>query len=324
MKTYSYNREILVATAQMQMIFNNIIIKRDNTDIIVPCVLGQRSRILKFLQNPEGTTYKLPMSTISRGNIIYDSARSSNIHNNILKKSDYAQFDPNTIQPVPIDIEYKVSFITKFPNDMDMLLSNFIPFFHKDIYVSSPHPKLQNNIIKHQIVWSGNIDSIWPDELQNIDNDIQICNTSFTYKTELFGGDSYIKDQTGIIYTIDMTLSPSTSNISNSYSLSGGNIFGGFYPVPYTETFTGYVDKILDITNPEYIEDPIRDDLLYNAFNNAFNEAVLSGNLELVQSAVASGADIYKRSYWPYRYSIDNNYNDVAEYIDHTLSGLIR
>ena len=51
MKTYSYNKEIMVATAQIQMIFNNITIKRNNIDISVPLVYGQRSRILKYLQN---------------------------------------------------------------------------------------------------------------------------------------------------------------------------------------------------------------------------------------------------------------------------------
>lgn len=325
MKAYSYNKEILIATAQMQMIFNNITIRRATSNIVVPCVFGQRSRILKFLQNPEGATFKLPMSTLFRGNITHDKNRSANIHNSILKKSDYASFDANTISPVPIDIEYKVTFITKYPDDMDMLISNFVPFFHKDIYVTSPHPKLEGRTIKHQIVWSGNIDTTWPEELQNTENDLQFCNTSFVFKTELFGGSGYLQNPTeGIIYTIDMTLSPSTSAISDSYITSGNNILGGFYPVPYSEDFSTYVSKILDCTRPDYIDNPVRDDLLYNKYNDTFNNGVLSGDISTVSGAVLNGADIYKTSYWPYVYAIDHNYDDIANYIKYTLSGAVR
>jgi hypothetical protein len=283
MKTYSYNKEILISTAQMLMLFNNINIRRNNTNINVPCVNGQRSRILKFLQNPEGSTFTLPMSYLVRGNITYNASRSANIHNNIFKKSDYEDFNPDSITPVPIDIEYKISFITKYPDDMDMLISNFVPFFHKDVYVTSPHPKLEGRTIKHQIVWSGSIDTIWPEELQNIDADLQISNTSFIYKTQLFGGSGYLQDTTGLIYTIDMTLSPSTAEISASYSTSGGNILGGFYPVPYSENFAAYVQKILDITNTEYIEDPQRDEFIYNVYNDAFNVGVAEGRSDVGQ-----------------------------------------
>lgn len=323
MKTYSYNKELLLATAQMKMIFDNITIKRDNCDIIVPCVFGQRSRILKFLQNPEGSTFKLPMSTITRGEISYDSSRSSNIHSNVLKQSDYSIYDPNSIQPVPINITYKVTFITKYPNDMEMLLSNFIPFFHKDIFVTSPHPKLKNRAINHQIIWSGSIDTAWPDELTNTENDIQICNTSFTYKTEIFGGSGFLQDPTGIIYTIDLTLSPTTSNISDSYSTSGNNLLGGFYPVPYAENFDNYINKILDISRVDYIEDPDRDELLYNTWNDSFNNGVLSNSVSALSAAVTSGADIYKTSYWPLAYAKYKNYDDVVTYI-RSLSGLER
>lgn len=317
MKTYSYNKEVLTATAQMQMIFNNISIKRNNNTLVVPCVFGQRSRILKALQNPEGSTHKLPLSVLTRGNITRDSNRVASLHHNILKMSDYAAFDPDSISPVPIDIEYKLSIVTKYPDDMDMIMSNFIPFFNKDIYVTSPHPKLENRNIDHQIVWNGSIDSVWPEELSHNENDIQISNTSFIFKTEIFGGSGYLKDPTGIIYTIDLTLSNSTSAINDSYNTSGNNILAGFYPVPYTETFDSYVEKILHIpilTNTD------RDEQVFNVFNDIFNTGVKNNDIPTVSGAVLSGANIYKTSYWPLTYSRDNNFDDMTTYLE-TLSG---
>lgn len=317
MKTFSYNREILVATAQVLMLFNNISIRRNNTNINVPCVLGQRSRILKFLQNPEGSPYKLPMSFLVRGNVQYNAPRSANIHQHMLASPTYAAFDANTISPVPIDISYTWTFITKYPDDMDMLISNFVPFFHKDVYVSSPHPKIENTTINHQIVWNGSIDTKWPEELPNNENDIQICTAEFTYKTELFGGSGFITPNTkGIIHTIDMTLSPTTSSINDQYVLSGNNILGGFFPVPYSESFSTYITKILDYTSSSYIENPIRDDRIFNTFNDQFNNGVLTNSLSAVQNAVLSGANIYTTSYWPLTYARDNNYTDIVTYIE--------
>lgn len=323
MKTYSYNQEILIASAQMLMLFNNISIKRNTSSILVPCVSGQRSRILKFLQNPEGSPFRLPMSYLIRGNITYHANRSANIHQHMLTQPTYTTFDANTISPIPIDIAYTLTFITKYPDDMDMLMSNFVPFFHKDVYVSSPHPKLEGKVINHQVVWDGTIDTKWPDEVDNKENDIQICTISFVYKTELFGGSGFISpNNNGTIYTIDMTLSPTTSSINDSYVLSGNNILGGFYPVPYSETFTDYIAKVVDYTNSNYINNPIRDDRIFNTFNDKFNNGVLTNSLSTVENAVLSGANVYTTSYWPLTYAQDNNYTNIVTYIE-SLSGYI-
>ena len=323
MKTYNYNKEILVATAQMTMLFHNITIMRNNTQVIVPCVFGQRARILKFLENPAGSPFKLPMSHLSRGNVVLHANRSANIWQNVLTQPSNSSFNPNVISPVPIDITYNLTFMTKYPDDMDMLISNFVPFFHKDVYVTSPHPKLEGNIINHQIIWNGTIDTKWPEELPNTDTDIQICNTSFTFRTELFGGSSFIPENNdGIIYTINMTLSPTISGGTSTYVPSGNNILGGFYPVPYATDFSVYTDQILNNLNTNYITDPIRDESIFNTFNDKFNHGVLSDSLSTVQTAVLSGANIYQTSYWPLTYAQDKHYTDIVTYIE-SLSGYI-
>lgn len=247
----------MVATAQMKMLFNNIRIRRDEKDILIKCEFGQKSRILKFLQNPNEGTYELPIIVINRGDLSIDRTRIANIHSNILKLADLTT-NPDTQPPMNIKIGYDVSIITKYPNDMDMLLSNFIPFFNRDLFVRSPHPKLPGRTLDHQIMWSGEVNTLWPSELQNNVNDFQISNTSFTFFTELFGGFEKIKeDKTGEILYIDMTLSPATTNHPEAYSDNGDNVLAGFFPVPFAETFDAYADKILAMTNPE----PDRDDL---------------------------------------------------------------
>lgn len=45
--------------------------------------------------------------------------------------------------PVPVDIEYEVSIVSKYPSDIDMIASNFMVFFNSDIYVTCEHPKYE-------------------------------------------------------------------------------------------------------------------------------------------------------------------------------------
>ena len=263
------------------------------------------------------------MSYLTRGNVALNGNRSANVYQNILTQPAYSAFDPNTITPVPIDLIYTLTFITKYPDDMDMLISNLVPFFHRDVYVTSPHPKLQGSVINHQIIWDGVFDTKWPAELQNNENDIQICSTSFTFRTELFGGSGYIPpNSNGEIHTINLTLSPSTPGLTGTYIPSGNNILGGFFPVPYAQSFADYTDTILTATSSAYYVDPIRDEFLFNVYNEQFNQGVLSDNLSAVQSAVLSGANIYTTSYWPLTYAQDNHFTDIVTYIE-SLSGYI-
>ena len=52
--------------------------------------------------------------------------------------------DYNLYTPIPVDITYTVSMISKVPGDIDRIISNFILFFNKDVFVSHKHPKFPN------------------------------------------------------------------------------------------------------------------------------------------------------------------------------------
>lgn len=50
----------------------------------MPCVFGQRSRILKGLENPERRgNYKLPMIVINRTGYSRNGERLNNLHNEV-------------------------------------------------------------------------------------------------------------------------------------------------------------------------------------------------------------------------------------------------
>ena len=51
----------------------------------------------------------------------------------------YRSYD--LLTPVPIDISYDVTIVSKYPSDTDQIASNFMIFYISDIYVSCNHPK---------------------------------------------------------------------------------------------------------------------------------------------------------------------------------------
>jgi hypothetical protein len=105
MKYRSYNSEILIATTLLVNVFNDIIIdrrkhglKRDfskpvslndivQQEIEIPCVLGDRSVILKSLENEQGR-YKLPIIILQNKSIKTDTSRMVDLHNDVFYQVD--------------------------------------------------------------------------------------------------------------------------------------------------------------------------------------------------------------------------------------------
>lgn len=191
MDVQSFNNEFGLAQLQFSKIFTGIKLSRKykNKPIYVPCVFGQRSRILKNLENPSTDAVSpLPVIVITRTGFSRDPSRVANLHLDKQLSPYKGKYDPNAMTPQPINITYSVAAITKYPNDMDEILSNFLVFFNQDIYVKTSHPKLPDEFQKSQVVWDGSVTEEWPDQLDSTVADIQVCTTTFTYKTYLYGG----------------------------------------------------------------------------------------------------------------------------------------
>lgn len=202
MKYRSYNREFRQATAQILDVFNRITIdRRDNQNNVqklvnVSCVYGNRSRILKSLEN-KNKTFKLPLVSISMGNISRDVSRVHDIHDGLITQQREWSFDPLKNTPVPINIEYEMDIVTKYHEDLDQIMCNFIPFTNPDFYVVWPHPKWPNLFLKSQIVWDSNINVQFPNEIAETDPYRFVASTTFTFKTWIFPGLSQIDESDG-------------------------------------------------------------------------------------------------------------------------------
>lgn len=181
-----------MATANLlfKRLFSNIWIIRSNGERVkVTCALDQRSRIFKNLENKsKDGVYKLPFIGITRTGISKNTERLANLNNEVKYSSSSKNRSYDLYTPVPIDITYQVTIVTKFPGDVDRILSNFIPFFNKDLFVQAQHPKFDNITLMSQVVMEDSISEERPDELDPTQDDFQVVTCNFLFKTYVFCG----------------------------------------------------------------------------------------------------------------------------------------
>ena len=152
-------------------------------------MLGQRSRILKNLQNPEKRgNMRLPMIIINRTGYSRNGARLNNLHNEVKYEMGPASRRYELMTPVPVDIDYELTVVSKYPADIDKIASNFMVFFNSDIYVSCEHPKYEGIKMNNQIVMQDSVSEDHPDEPDSSADDLTTATFNFTFKTYLFAG----------------------------------------------------------------------------------------------------------------------------------------
>ena len=268
MKQLSYNKEVRIATAQLLDVFNDVYVEREENgavskSILVPCVYGARSRILKSAEN-RNKTLKPPIIVISIVNLSRDTSRVHSVNDNLLLDMDGIQNLKNKVA-VPINITYEISILTKFQDDMDQILSNFIVHFNPDIYVIWNHPLINHGTLKSQVVWDS---SLQLEYLQEITEDRPwriISSGQFTYKTWFFPGTSHTGyDSPTLIKNINI----------NEYA---NDAYNKWYSIPPTMDIDEYLDNASSgLISPEnYDKLSILESLSSNYFINHY---VISGN----------------------------------------------
>lgn len=200
MQVSSFNSELAYANLLFSRLFSNIKLERQGKNgktesYIVDCAFGDRSRVLKGDQNSVRTgTLKLPAISICRTGITRQPGRLANLHNEVKHQmtSKYRSYDLYT--PVPLDLTFDVSFMTKYPQDRDKLMSNFLIFFNSDVFVTCEHPKYKGLKFNNQIIMQDTIneeqDSV---EIDGSTANVFITTFQFLYKTCIFGGNKQAK-----------------------------------------------------------------------------------------------------------------------------------
>lgn len=203
MEIQSWNQELSLANAQFKRLFSNIAIQQGNKRTRFSCVLGNRSRIFKSLENPDkNAIYNLPLIVIQRTGVTKNNDRLANVNNEVKYATSSRRLNYNIFTPVPIDISYEVTIISKYQEQIDKALSNFIPFFNKDLFVRCQHPKFEGLFFTNQVIMEDGITEDHGDEIDPSTDDLIQATCNFTFKTYMFCGNQKAKQRTTEISTI--------------------------------------------------------------------------------------------------------------------------
>jgi hypothetical protein len=216
-KFRSYNTEFLIAGSLLVNIFNDVVIDRRSNgvtrdyskpldlekivqkNIEVPCIFGDRSNILRSLENESGAV-KLPLFILEEKGINSDPSRNADLHVDVFYQYDesfsnlnkdnplYRTYNLNKRRGLPVTIDYELTMIAKYREDLDQMCTNWMVHMRPDIYVRWWHPRNKTSPLESEILWKQSIN-----KESNTDYDYQKrfqwkASTSFSFKTWVFPG----------------------------------------------------------------------------------------------------------------------------------------
>ena len=253
MKSQSYNFEIKDLLTQFIAAFDDVVIKRYDKDrnaredISVRYVLAPKQRVMYDIVN-KAQNLTLPVVAINVTGISRDTTRVFNKLDSVYNPISEAN-NSTIMMPVPINIEVSMSILARYMQDMDQILSNFIPYNNPYIILSWKEPAataFDPIEIRSEVLWGGSISLTEPTDTTYSDKFRIIADTSFTIKGWLFKNQNEISKQ---IYFIDSNFRTAGRNLiltDDNYNTLVTSLCSS------TETETISISAIPTITNIFY------------------------------------------------------------------------
>ena len=208
MRYSTFNFEVKDLITQFMSAFDEVVIKRFNSTrqsqkfIDVRYVYAPKQRVIHDLIN-KSQHIQLPVVTAEITGMQRDEKRVFNKIDGFQLPKQYsitstgATYDE--MPPVnPVNIDVKMSILTKYQMDMDQILTNFIPYANPYIILSWKIPqgsKANDPFIdddapiqelRSEVLWNGDISMEYPTELNATQAYRVSADTSFTIKGWLF------------------------------------------------------------------------------------------------------------------------------------------
>ncbi len=273
MKNRAFHFEIKNLLTQFVAAFDDTVISRFDknrnakSNIDVRYVFAPKQRVMYDIVN-KAQNLTLPVVAINLDSISRDESRVFNKLSPSLIPAQEKE-DPRTsskfLMPVPVNLEISMSILARYMQDVDQIVSNFVPYNNPYIILSWKVPSdfgtEYDQEIRSEVLWNGNLSYSTPTDTSYSEKFRITVDTSFTIKGWLFPEE---KSNVGNIYKIDNNFiavdlqnrifSPLEDQISvESYTDQGYaalSTFDANVPTNYTETIT--VSGIPEFTNIFY------------------------------------------------------------------------
>ncbi len=213
MRKYTFDWEIQTMVTMFASAMDDIIIRRYNNkreardSIRCRFVYAPKQRVLADLLD-KAQTIQLPVVALTNGGIARDPNRVFNkIQGSYMSSSDPTRSN-KLQQPVPIDLTINMTILTRFQEDYDQIITNFVPYFDPYIIVSWRTPSMPDYEIRSQVVWSGNVTTTYTYDINTTTVARVEGTTSFTFKGWLFKARPSTPE--GIIFNVNSNFSTET------------------------------------------------------------------------------------------------------------------
>ena len=275
MKNRAFHFEIKNLLTQFVAAFDDTVISRYNKDrerksnIEVRYVFAPKQRVMYDIIN-KAQNITLPVVAINLTGVSRDNDR---VFNKLAptyiptQKQDDPKASANFLMPVPVNLEVNMSILGRYMQDIDQIVSNFVPYNNPYIILSWKVPAdyglSYDQEIRSEVLWDGNLVYDTPIDTTYNDKFRVTVDTSFTIKGWLFPEQ---KDTSGTIYKVDSNFiavnlanriySPLDNNevVSNTSYIQQGygslSSYDSGVPDAYSETVT--ISAIPEITNLYY------------------------------------------------------------------------
>lgn len=195
MKNYTYNFEIKDLLTQFVAAFDDTVIKRFNRagapeqEVDVRYVFAPKQRIMYDVVN-KAQNLQLPVVAVNLTSVSYDTDRVFNkLHN--FDNASGVNSASSIRTPTPVNLTVNMSILCRYMQDMEQILSNFVPYADPYIVLAWKEPvsdALDSDVIeiRTEVLWDQNINLNTPTETTYSDKFRIIADTSFTIKGWLF------------------------------------------------------------------------------------------------------------------------------------------
>ena len=255
MVNYTYNFEVKDLLTQFVAAFDDTVIKRYDKnnnarqEIGVRYVFAPKQRIMHDIVN-KAKNIELPVVAINLASVSYDTER---VFNKLDNFENYANASSASAirTPTPVNLNVNMSILCRYMQDMDQIISNFVPYTDPYIILSWKEPvsdNVNNNIeIRSEVLWDKTINLNTPTETTYSDKFRIIADTSFTIKGWLFRSKN---ERSSPIYFIEnnfINVRPDYNFNQGLSSLEYDSFYDSLTSVAEIETIS--LSGLPDITN---------------------------------------------------------------------------
>lgn len=172
MVNYTYNFEVKDLLTQFVAAFDDTVIKRYDKnnnarqEIGVRYVFAPKQRIMHDIVN-KAKNIELPVVAINLASVSYDTER---VFNKLDNFENYANANSASAirTPTPVNLTVNMSILCRYMQDMDQIISNFVPYTDPYIILTWKEPvsdNVNNSIeIRSEVLWDKTINLNTPTE----------------------------------------------------------------------------------------------------------------------------------------------------------------